>query len=450
MTTLHRCRNLVALGAWVAIFAVSPDCRAAAPRAGGPAGGAGQDLANRLTSNNQDEREAAQRQAAVFFDLLGNAEALRKLADAASDEDVRDFLKGRVTALKNREEGRRQANLPGISLNMKDASLQEVIDTLNKSVNSGLSYDTVTDPGFGDRFNLSVTDKPFWEIFAALHQQHALAVSGTSGAMPGLRLATSRTPPAGLAIDGPAIGFVNSINMQRSTAGEAEGRKATLNLQCMVAFDPRLNLSRYQTPVIAKAVDDRGQAYPSTSQPMGDAYIPGTTMPAQVRSYTLTAPAELGKKLSFALDTTVDMNVVSGVVTIADMEHNVNKLVVLGNRNYRISRWEVAPQPTAARTGAPAATAPARYNITIVPGDASSAAPATAPAAAPGNNSSIQYLVTDAAGKPIWRGNSNGANVGVMNTTLTGTTGPYKLEIKSFSGTLPLPVHLQFKDVALP
>ena len=203
-------------------------------------------------------------------------------------------------------------------------------------------------------------------------------------------------------------------------------------------------------------MDDRGQAYPSIVSVIGDGFTSGTMPPTQSRSYTLAAPAEMGKKLSFALDTQVDMNVVSGVATIADMEHNVNKLVVLGNRNYRISRWElVNVTPMAGRTGAPAATAPVRYNVTIVPGDAPSTPPATAPAAAPGGpggagtNSLIQYVVMDATGKAIWRGSTNSLGA-AMNTTLTGASGPYTLEIKAISGTVTLPIHMQFKDVALP
>jgi hypothetical protein len=157
----------------------------------------------------------------------------------------------------------------------------------------------------------------------------------------------------------------------------------------------------------------------------------------------------MGKKLSFTMETAVDFNVVSATTAIDDIEHNLNKIVVLGNRSYRVSRFE-AVGTTAGRAGAPA-SAPARFNATIVAGDApatpSTAAGATT-ASGPATTNSMQFMILDGTGKAGWRG--SGMSAGAFNAGFAATAAPYKLEIKAFSGTVTLPIHLQFKDVPLP
>ena len=460
MTALRKCQKLVVLVA-LAMGAAAADCWAGSPPARGPAaeasagagGGAAQELLNRLNSNNPAEREAGQRQAALIFDALGNRDMLQKLSETADDEDVKDLLRARAALLKSQDNARHASVLPPISLHVKDASLQDVLDTLNKSVNSALGFDAVTDAGFADRFNLDVADKPFWEVFAALYQQHPLSLTAVTGSNAGVRVSTARSKSAAYAIDGSFMAFVNTINLQRSVGGAADGsgRQATLSLDTMLAFDPRLEVYRIQQPRLVRALDDREQTYSPATPPSGPAlYVSTGPIPAYASKHTLAVPAEMGKTLSFALETNAEVYLVSGAVAIADVEHNINQMVTLGSRTYRVSRFGPVSTPSTPR-GAAAATAPVQYSVMVVWGDAPSGPPPSPSATLPGHLGSLtQFRLRDGTGRAIWRG-SGGTNV--MNAwtgTFMGTTGPYKLEITDNTGTALLPIRLQFKDVPLP
>jgi len=441
--------SLIAVGifACVSAWAADPPPAEAPATATSPAlSPAVKELLNRLNSANTADRQAAQKQAATILEVLGQQEALQKLSEITPDADLKIFLQDRVAQLKMLEEARRVSNLPGISLNVKDAPLQEVLDALNQALNAPVKLESLSGPNFADSFTLNVTNKPFWEVFAALHQQHPLNLTGMSGTNPTLRISTGRTNPMPFAIHGPAIAFLNNISLQRTINLQADTpvRQSTLNLSLVLAFDPRLSVSRYQLPAVARAVDDQGHAFTSPSAPSGSyvgspSYMSGSMMPIQSRSFTLSAPPEIGKTLSFTLETTADIAIGSVATTVEDVEKNLDKPITVGTRTYRISRFDT-----------PAGT-PSRISLSIVP-VASPLAQPTEPLVTPlssgANPPTAQFTIMDSTGRTVWRG----AGTSSLSTTImtSNNTPPYKLEIRVVTGTVSLPVRLQFKDIALP
>ncbi len=434
---LHKVRTVSAVVAAVVLSGVA--AWGATPPADG--GGGAQELVNRLNSTNPAEREAAQKQAAVFLDLLGQPEALKKLSEVATDENMKEFLRTRAAQLKMYEEGRRVASLPPISMKVKDATLPAVVDAFNKALGL-VGVEVPPDTGFSDLYTIDATNKPFWEVYAELHQQHPITLALLSGPNPSLQLRINRTSPTAIAIDGPALGYVNSISVQRSISGAA--RQATLNVSSGLAFDPRLNVARLQTPSIIKAVDDRGVEYPlsnpgSGGLATGTTIINGNAAPMQQRNHMLAAPPEMGKKLSFTLATTVDINIVVGKNKLEDIEHKLNQPVILGNNTFRVTKFEVVPN--AARTS----TAPAtpRINVTITHTEGAEPRASDAP-----KITSSQLVIFDSTGRSVWRGSAT--NSGSALATFNAATPPYRLEMSDIAGVASLPVRLQFKDVPLP
>lgn len=419
-----------------------PEAPGAATAAGAPLDPYVQELLNRLNSTDPAKREAAQKQLAAIAGLMQSPEMVRQLQEITTDQELKDFFGGRIGQLKSKEEEKRIANLPGITLKVSEASASDLITALNTALEAPIKLEAVNsgvrraargaDGGVADgspTWTLDVKNKPFWEVFTALQEQQPLDLQNTSGS------ATIRVTFGGArgkryhAIGGPAIAYVTGINYSRNInfptpPGGAQTAAMSVNFQ--LAVDPRIRATRIQVPTAVKAVDDEGRDLARPNQGGGGySALQGNTFNWQL---TLNPPERLAKTLAISLDGVVATTVGDTPVAIDDLQKNVNKPMTLTNRTARVMSV----------TGD--ATNRLNVQLNVQPandtggGDFSSAIP---------------FTVSDATGKTLYSGSVSTGTTSFVVVTVNAQP-PFKMEFRVPGRSAEIPVHLEFKDLPLP
>jgi hypothetical protein len=398
------------------------------------------DLLNRLQSPNAAEREAAQKQLVSIAGLLQSPEMLARLQESTADPDLKALLTARISQMKAKDEERRIATLPPISLDVSGANLSQLAAALNEAL--GTPNRIMGMSGVNRRYTLDVKNRPFWEVFVALSQQQPLSiqsVSSSSGATMGLM--SSGTAIQRYTINGPALAYVGSITYQRSlrlqdlNAGDNQwgttlGSQPLLLVNVTILIDPRVRMSRYAFPTLISAVDDEGNNL-APSRPAGSSFV-NSPVGAINQSFSIPAPANLGKSLSLVCETRIIAIASELTGTIEDVENNLNKPVTLGGRTVRVSRFSGQ------------GTISMQVNVT---GNSSGANPAPGQ---PAPNYSIPFTITDSTGRVLWNSTVPGIGTFPMSFGTAGAAGPFKVEFRIPDKTIEIPLRLELKDVALP
>jgi len=201
-------------------------------------------LREQLASNDYPRREAGQRE----LDKIPptQVDALRSLADAEADAEVKARLEARVSAM----ELYNLLHPPGISLNLKDATLSDVAAAINRQMNGAVA---VQGSMTGPVFTLQTDNVPFWQVVDQIHRQNPVSVSSgsaSSGNTPSVRL----TPlPNGATA--ASYKFVDTF----AHTVQVSGSPATGNWSLRLVFyaDPRVKVSQYSARLVVDKITDQ-------------------------------------------------------------------------------------------------------------------------------------------------------------------------------------------------
>ncbi len=293
-----------------------------------------QNLLTRLGSDAYAEREQAQR-ALEKMDYHAIA-ALRRAAAEAQDPEI----KTRLTARAEQLEEQCAVEPPPISLSLKDASWNQMIDALKAatgSPNISGGYDS-------GQFTLEAREKPFWEVVKSLcAQQNVSLGSGLTG----LQLASE--PDHILhrfSYSGPFL-FAPLRLERTSTANfqaDAHSASTELTFHFMVAADPRLQIASGKPPVLTSVIDDNGnELIPPPEKHNGIVIL---TAGAAGESYwtektKLVAPAKLGTKIVSAKGhLQVDIACAVSEMTLDQPAARLNTEFTFQGQNITITKWE--------------------------------------------------------------------------------------------------------------
>lgn len=386
------------------------------------------DLLTRLNSADAAQRDAAQKQLASIAGLMQQPEILKRLQETSADPELKDFFGQRITQIRAKEEERRLANLPPISLSVTGAPLAQVAADLSKAVGvpGAFIVENNGNPNQGG-FTLEMKEKPFWEVFLALQNQHGFTIQNYgNGQPPRLYISGDRTIVYS-SISGPAMAYVTGMSYQRNTNYQSLGApsQAYLNVSLMVMVDPRVRASRFKNPSAIKAIDDEGRNYANPNS--GDNGYSNNQGMLFTSNLTLTASERLGKTLTLSFDASVGTTVGDTKVTVDDILKNADKPITIGTREARITN--VSPSNNYIN-----------FQINVQP-----------PSDGRGvdYNSRIPLSVLDATGRVLQSSSISYGGMG-MNIQTSGTQAPYKLEFSVPGRAVDLPVHFEFKDLPLP
>ena len=239
------------MGLWPRL-AVAVLCVSLAAAAWGADAGAATDLATRLAPIRQQlgspdyaTREAGQKELDKIPPAL--VELLRPLAAAEADPEAKARLEARIAAM----EIHNLLNPPPISLDVTNASLDEVAAAINKQLGSAAS---VLSAGGAGKFTLHADQQPFWQVIEQLNRQNPLTISTPSSSS--FAYAVRLTPLAAGAAP-RTYGITETFAYSAAISGQpADG---TWSVTITFYSDPRIRIARYSSMLhLDKLTDQNG------------------------------------------------------------------------------------------------------------------------------------------------------------------------------------------------
>jgi hypothetical protein len=197
-------------------------------------------------------REAAQRELDEL--PLERRSELRTLADAETDPEVKSRLDARVAAI----DVHLALHPPPISLDVKNATLGDVVAALNAALGGPFLEAPPQDPGLA--FTLKADRQSFWEVMQKLSAQHRL--DWKQAGPPGGATYWLFAAREGLANFTPGESLGVTVGMGDAAPGGARSMRVTFHA------DPRLKVVGVAPWfTVESAVDDTGRPVAVESQP---------------------------------------------------------------------------------------------------------------------------------------------------------------------------------------
>jgi hypothetical protein len=330
------------------------------------------DVLRGLASDDFIQREAAQKRLEEV--PIEQRAALGRLFDAISDQEVKARLMRRMDEIDEEL----AINPPPISISVKDATLQQVAAGLSKSMGISMQARIGTTEGT-DRFTLTATNQPFWEIFYQLHAQHPITFSrGTMGdwflnddgskadkpleIVKGFVVEVSTATPRVLPTPAPNLGLLAAAGGRGFVIVANDplppAYPGGLAVTYRLTADPRVNVLTLSTHAQGDMRDDKGNS-------LGVVSTNQASTVAKAFSWGYTAligtPAETGATIkSMKVAAVMTAPVDTRHMIIEHPEEQLNKPIRVGGATFIIERfsWD-APRVSYALNvsdGAPATT----------------------------------------------------------------------------------------------
>jgi hypothetical protein len=415
-------RSWLAIGACVGVLGGA--CLRTAP-ADGPASAPAldpwlADLQKRLRSTDAGEREAAQKQLAAMAGIWQQPEMLEKMAEATSDLELKNQFLQRAELVRNRRAEKDAMNLPPISLSVKNAGFPELGDALNSALDTDI-FKSNLNSGMSGSYTLDVKNKPFWEMFELLQQQQGFALQNNNGGWsfynngPGIR---------NYAVDGPALLWPMNGSLRRTVNVQTtEPPQTNFSLTLGLIVDPRITVARISNFRVARAADELGHDLLRPGQNNNNMYVQSNI--SNVGASLLSVEG-MGKQVALACDMRLGIGAAFAEAAQDDIQKNLNKDIVIGNRTVRISGLSIQPN-----------SMNVQVNVQTQGGQAGE------------QPSVIQYRLIDANGKVAWSYSSPGS-FGQGSSPNTTTTSPYRLMLRTATKVEDINLHFELKNVPLP
>ena len=327
------------------------------------------------------------------------------------------------------------ANPPPLTVDFKDASLQEVADALSKVLNQKVECDPPNRNDPAVRFTLSARDKPFWEVFMDLSRQHGLSLQGPGGS---LRLITQRGVPwRNGAVAGPVAFFPTMISLQRyanqqSTPGELT---QSMSLQYSVVFDPRLRLVKFSIPAFTDIIDDAGNNLfhqEAKVAPLSD--VNSRNLWVVTDNVSLRTPEKRGTRIVSAKGSVrFAVQVGEEHIDITDLEKKLGQPCDIADITVRVARLSFQFEKTFAG-----------MSMTL---DASRVPPPQPGEPNVLETSKVTAILLDATGKVAFTGT---VRHGLAINASGAYTLPFKLRLSAPSKVKDITLPFELKDLPLP
>ncbi len=382
-----------------------------------------QALQTRLNSTDPTERSAAQKEMTAIAEIWQHPEMLDKLAAATSDPELRGLFQQRANLLRARTAEKDAMNLPPISLTLHNAGFPELAAALNTALDTALFQSNTN--GTPGNFTIDAQNKPFWEVFRTLQEQQPFSAQNSNG---GLSLYGNPLGIHNFAVSGPAMLYAMNVGYRRTVNLQTDAPPnigVTLSLGLMV--DPRVVAERFTNFSITKAADELGHNLLQQPMNTNGIFVQSNTTNL---GFGLPALVGMGKRLALTADARIAIQTSFIEVAQDDVEHNLNKDMVLGNRIIRISAFTTSP------------------NLIRVQWNVSRSAAATI--TLQDANAIIQYRALDANGKLVWSYSIPGNSGGVAAPLAPGSVAPYRLVARMTDKTQDINVHFDLQDIPLP
>jgi hypothetical protein len=313
--------------------------------------------------------------------------------------------------------------LPAVSLDVKNATLDEVVQTLNQSLGTASILRAAwPDADPGNKFTLSASNQSFWDIFKALEDQHPLDLIPMTPGQPnrGLALEQSGGGIWHAASSGPVMLYPLDVSYSKSGSGQALAGELAFprfTFGVGIAVDPRMTVLKFNHFSI-RGKDENGRAFTPVGVPADDvlansnAWVQSFSWPAREprsRSVTLAGEAQFLAQLS------------ESTVTVDNPQQHAGETIAVGTRRARIGRFDTTGDRI-------------NFQITAVDPDPQSVR--------------IQYTILDASGKIVFSGFTATTPAG---TAVAGTfTSPYRIVFHAADRTKDVVVNFELRNVPLP
>ena len=377
------------------------------------------DLLNQLNSPLPLQQAAARQQVVAIGALLNQRKFVENLLAVTQEPELKKFLTDRLAKLIAQETPAQPDKLAGLSFNVVNVSLSQVAEVMNNALAGSI---TVKSTGASkDTYSLDANNMPLWQVYAALSRQHNLSLAVIQSSSQ-VDLVPSAQEPLPMSISGDSIAFMHEFTYNRVIYLQSPPNpttKSTLKFQLHLLADPRLRGARITSLRVRQATMD-GMAVPP------DPMNPGTSVNANIYTFSISPAGKLGKTLSFTCEGTMTEWVGEVVTVIENVDDGAITSVVAGNATYWISTLTLEEPGTLKISGRPNAGTLAPLAVTA--------------------------RLVDAKGMVV----CSCPNVPVTNTPPPfvihpkNFTRPFRLEISAPEKNVSVPVHFEFKDVPLP
>ena len=227
-------------------------------------------LLPQLSAGTFTVRDAARKQ----LDQLGlpALPLLRQRLPGLHDPEAAARVTARIQALEEED----ALNPTLVTLDIKDASIDDVVDALAKAV--PFPVNRWPDSGFGGRdaqnLTLHVENQPFWQVIAKISSQQPLRPMFMGGDQTGVRFHIGAAFPHRVVCSGAFAVAATSLNREYhaniDTEPGAEQSGKSFSLSLVVFADPRLNiLAPPARAVLLSALDEKGNSLIPKDAPAG-------------------------------------------------------------------------------------------------------------------------------------------------------------------------------------
>jgi hypothetical protein len=388
---------------------------ASGPAAEGAAGGAKwAGVVKGLSSADFKEREAAGKvlEGATWRDL----EELRALAKGATDSEVKARVEQRVEAL----EEVLALDPPPISVKLEGAGVAGVAAAL--SGETGARWQTSAGGVSKDTFTLEMKDKPLWEVYLALNQQHPLAI------LPRAEDIQLMSGQRGVVMGDVEKGFLfYPQTLARQVDFQGREPRPMVTFSFGMLGDPRLKLAKCGMPRVTRVEDETGSVLYRGGEGGEDAWMGYRRLVEMSTGVGFAAPETMGKKLTVHGEVTVALALAETTVEVADMEKQGTAPIEVGPVSYSFRKFVLTGD-----------------RLELAVSQERSGGQRNMPAVELGTP--VTMRLVDGSGKEVVHQMMNAG----MSMTRSGVKGPVKGEFTVATRVKSVEVPFVFKDLAAP
>ncbi len=303
---------------------------------------------------------------------------------------------------------------PPISLSVQNATLKQTIDALNKTLSPAFPIQFGGGAQDSKLISLEIKNKSFWEVLEAIEAQSPFEVQDNGN---GFRVVQYGQGIRNFERRGPIMIYPTQFAYVRTNSGQMQPggtRQARMQLNIMLAIDPRVHVIRHMPLALLGGEDDLGQAI-DVNQQNNQAYSTSESNVWQ-QGVSWPAPDKMGKNMA-KLQFLVRYTALGGETetSLEDVENKKDQTFDFGERRLRLARCDV-------NNG--------RLQIQVVPADEQSDPPKT--------------TLTIVNGQGVSIGTIQG-----VNGQVPAGGGPYKLVVKG-PRTKEVSTTLELQGIPLP
>lgn len=270
---------------------------------------------------------------------LTQRDALSAIAEKMTDEEIKARLREQV----GRMDDRLVIEKPPISLEVRDASLPQVVATLERSLQVKLSpagpFDT------DERFTLKAGDQPFWEVIWALGRKRAFGMTAVGGVV---------DPPQFAQVSFAHQQAVHGVAIMANNAQMLPDSR--ISIRVGAGLDPRIAVVDFNPLIIDDVRDELGNRYtPEVTPQAAKLLLAGKAMDSpqaryyQAKTWGFAVSGTPGNSLTVRGSVSLQAEMERKTVVIEKATDHMNEAMPLGDSTVTL-RNIIRSDPKAEKT----------------------------------------------------------------------------------------------------